>query len=335
MAAEAKSTEHKIDPNKIHWKDFYTQYKAYITIDEIRKNRKLAVLSIQHKNKNAPFVFLIHGACARMGQFKSLIEHLSNNFNIIAFDRIGCGYSNKPKEATQYKGAEIFFDLCALFEKYIPQQKNILIIAHSFGCSQATRLYAKYGNYSVYKYNIQSIILLAAHPFILGENIPITIKGVMSLPNFALNYMGASMSATFREKAIYSKSKKVLDEELTYANINPPFMYSSFYLGIIPCSDNEFKIFCKNGVNVMVIHGKYDQMVTLENSQNVVKKFKDLLDKKYLLQFEIIDNCSHQIMQEQPDIVHKFVDGFWTKSIRLNYNKDGNIDESKEDIDQQ
>eukprot|EP01084_Bolivina_argentea_P164771 286406_1 len=173
MASEEKvdpnvPKQHKIDPSQLHWKDFYVEYEAHISIVEVRKDRKLAMLNLPHKDKDAPFAFFIHGACARMGQFKALIKYLSQSFNIVAFDRIGCGYSDRPNQDNAYNGQPIFLDLCALFQTYAPVKKQILIISHSFGCSQSIRLYSKYGDASTYEYNIRSIVLMAPHPFILG-----------------------------------------------------------------------------------------------------------------------------------------------------------------------
>eukprot|EP00483_Globobulimina_turgida_P008051 UN08067 len=108
-------SEHKVDDTSPHWMDFYVAYKQYIGMAEIRAGRKLAVLHIAHKNMKAPYAFFIHGACARMSQFEQLIKNLALTCNIIAFDRIGCGISDKPKRYHAYDDTNIFADLCALF----------------------------------------------------------------------------------------------------------------------------------------------------------------------------------------------------------------------------
>ena len=110
-------TEHVVNEDNPHWRDFYCHYQQFIDIIEIRHNRKLAVLNIACQDKDAPYAFFVHGACARMAQFEGLIQNLSNKFNIIAFDRIGCGYSHKPKEYISYNDTNIFIDLCLLFSK--------------------------------------------------------------------------------------------------------------------------------------------------------------------------------------------------------------------------
>merc|ERR1719249_86197 len=121
--------------------DFYCRYDSHIEVVEIRPHREIAILQIPSADQSttAPTAFFIHGSCARMGQFESLIEALSPSFHIIAFDRIGCGMSSKPTEFEAYHDVQIFADLCAIFEQFIPQssalqntENKIMIIGHSF-----------------------------------------------------------------------------------------------------------------------------------------------------------------------------------------------------------
>ena len=303
-----------------HWKDFYSEYERYISMVEIRPNRKLAVLNIVNQNKNNPFVFFIHGACARMSQFESLIKALSPKFNIIAFDRIGCGYSSKPTEYSSYNDISIFLDLCALFENYIPQSSihhkhEILIISHSFGCSQTIKLLSKFSNSSVYNYDVKSVILIGAASLILGKNLPLFTTSLFSLPHWILEYLSSALAKGFRTKGIHPNAKKVNELEKTFAGVNPPYMYTAFYLQIIPCSDMEFKTFCKSGINTMIIHGIDDGIVSIKNAKTLFNKLNKYHDenKNYLVQFSSIKEASHQVMQEKPQIVYDIIDNFWSK----------------------
>ena len=265
-------TEHEVNKGAPHWRDFYSHYQQYIELIEIRKARKLAVLNMHCKGK--PYVFFIHGACARMSQFEELIQNLSTNFSIIAFDRIGCGYSQKPQQYPSYNDINIFMDLCLLFQKYLPQSSllqntkhEILIIAHSFGCLQTIRLLSKFGNSSNYNYLVRSVVLIApAASLILGkQSMPWIIKRIFSLPHCILQYLSPYLAASFRKSAIHSSSKHIEELELTFAGYNKPFMYSSFYLQMKPCNDQQFKLFTNYNINTLIIHGKYDKIVKLKD----------------------------------------------------------------------
>ena len=141
---------------------------------EVRPNRKLCILNIPSLAKKKNYAFFTLGINARMSQFESQIEQFkSMDYNIIAFDRIGCGYSDKPLTPESYRESEIFADLCKIWSDYIPQTSkltndisNIIIIGHSYGTLQTMRLLNKYHlNSSTYGYNISGVILLGCIPF--------------------------------------------------------------------------------------------------------------------------------------------------------------------------
>ena len=318
-------TDHKVNEEQPHWKDFYCNNEEYIEIVEIRKNRKLAVLNIRCRdNDNAPYIFFIHGACARMSQFEGLIKNLSPKFNIIAFDRIGCGLSHKPKEYDTYNDSNIFIDLCLLFEKYLPQSSSlinkkheILIISHSFGCQQTIKLLSKFGNSSNYNYLIRSVVLIGPPSLILGKSMPWMLKKLFSLPHWILDYLSPSLSASFRKNAIHSSSTHIHDLELTFAGHNKPFMFSSFYLQIEPCNDTQLQSFANFNVNTLIINGQHDKITTIKHAQQLVEKLeicRSQQNKENLIELKIIQDTSHQCMQEKPDKVTDFIMQFWDKS---------------------
>ena len=119
MAQESSTSTNK-------WEEWYKSNDNFISKEDVRKDRKLCVFkSIDEKNRSK-YAFFIHGACARMGQLEHQIAYFRDELecNVIAFDRIGCGKSSKPNDWNAYSDSEIFQDLCALFEKYIPKSTD-------------------------------------------------------------------------------------------------------------------------------------------------------------------------------------------------------------------
>ena len=314
---------HKIDKNKPHWMDFYARNEQNIKMVEIKPKRHIAVLELPRKDiKNASYAFFIHGSCARMGQFDSLIEQLAPNFHIVAFDRIGCGVSDKPVAYDTYSAANIFYDLCALFTSYIPQSSTlqnkrhaITIIGHSFGCLQAMKLVAKYGKHPNHNYLLDSVILIGAPSLCIGDNLPLVARGLFSLPYWLLDRLSPSLSDGFRKNGIHADSKSVHALEETFAGHNKPFMFAVFYSQIVPCSEEEFEAFCAAGVNVLVVHGESDKIVPVKQGEDLLKKMKASKARKLdnLVEFEVMSGVSHQCMQEDPKTLLQILEAFWTK----------------------
>lgn len=258
------------------------------------------------------------------GQFESLIELLSPSFHIIAFDRIGCGMSSKPTEFEAYHDVQIFADLCAIFERYIPQSSTlqdtkheIMIIGHSFGCCQTVKLMAKYGQSPDHNFLVRAAILIGPPALILGHPMPWMPWAIFSLPHFILERMSSGLSASFRKSAIAPDSKKVHDLEETFAGWNKPSMYTSFYLQIDPVTEEQLKAFCQCGINTMVLHGAGDGLVSLDSINTLVDKMKEHREEEQmqnLVNMEVISKASHQCMQEDPLYVSKAIEQIWFRS---------------------
>ena len=60
-------------------------------------------------------IFFLHGSMANMKQFKEFIAHFANDYNIVAFDALGCGDSPKPH---MYTGIHSYICM-KLFDIYV------------------------------------------------------------------------------------------------------------------------------------------------------------------------------------------------------------------------
>ena len=107
---------------------------------EIRDGRaKMRVLELNGpKDVKSKITFLfVHGSCASMEQYLSLMDILaSEGHRCVAYDVIGCGGSEKPDGWYQWKAyntEELLLDLDSFVKIYAnPDSANILV-GHSYG----------------------------------------------------------------------------------------------------------------------------------------------------------------------------------------------------------
>ena len=88
-----------------------------------------------------PALFLIHGVGGSASTWTSQIDFFSElGFEIIVPDLLGHGFSSVPDNAKCYTFSKLFRDLLTIFDHYIPENRQCVIIAHSYGCSFAAAL---------------------------------------------------------------------------------------------------------------------------------------------------------------------------------------------------
>jgi len=101
---------------------------------KIQPERKVLVLSLSHPNPTRSIFFypwllcmdgtvrvlffFIHGFCVWMGQFASQLTHFRKSYNIIAFDLLGRGKSDKPCQPMAYHPDVQVADSVEVFNHY-------------------------------------------------------------------------------------------------------------------------------------------------------------------------------------------------------------------------
>ncbi|ETO28056.1 epoxide hydrolase [Reticulomyxa filosa] len=339
--------------------DFYEENKEYISHVETRLQHKVCIYQRRNEDKNAPWLLMIHGSCARMGQFEDQINALHKQFHIVAFDRIGCGKSEKPKDASNYSDSNIFEDLCTIFETYVckvhekakegdnkeseekkemddivTESPEIFLMGHSYGCSQALRLAHRYQH----MLKIRGVCLFGCAN-ILSEQLPFVVRSVFSLPDLMLGWMAPSLSTNFRANALHKESGRYdYLEALESTMVNPVYMFKAFYqqLKFIKQKDlDDMLTHAKDHpVPICMIHGAEDGIIPLTEASAVHNHLQSTLkaafptSDTFLLEFHSIDKCKHQVMQEKPDECTQIVLKFWEKCIAFSKQSQG------DDLDQ-
>lgn len=108
-----------------------------VTLVEMANKKRLNVLYLQNNNSDTT-LFFIHGSMGTLTQFSDLIVSYQGRVNIVAYDTIGCGDSDKPVTPKDYSTESLTANAIEIFDKY-STAKNILI-GHSYGTAQVARL---------------------------------------------------------------------------------------------------------------------------------------------------------------------------------------------------
>ena len=111
---------------------------------EREPGRRLLVLRSRTADESRPWLFFLHGAMAGAFTFEQILPDLAARYNVVAYDALGCGQSQKPKEADAYATSELIKDMTTVFDTYIPtnRTRSTVVVGHSYGVAQAARLVA-------------------------------------------------------------------------------------------------------------------------------------------------------------------------------------------------
>lgn len=118
-----------------------------------RENSKVTLeglkLSGSVRRKADTIIFFIHGVGGSSCVWKNQMDFFSKlEYEVIAFDLIGHGFSDTPKKQEAYTFNEIAFDVLSLFDSKC-KKKNV-IVGHSYGYVSFV-LITKYLRVHVYK----------------------------------------------------------------------------------------------------------------------------------------------------------------------------------------
>ena len=174
--------------------------------------------------------FFIHGSMGSLSQFDDMINLYKSKVNIVAYDVMGCGGSEKPSSEAAYSTKSLTSNSIQVFEKFA-SAKNVLI-GHSYGTAQIARLcshiHRKRDEGDAQNLPVRTIcgVILLGTVEALPESMS-SIYRLFSLPLCLLSPMQGWMSRSYvsmafspssnsslREKAITTAGKSCLTSSL-------------------------------------------------------------------------------------------------------------------------
>jgi len=270
----------------------------------VRPGRSIAV---HHRPGAAskPRLFFVHGSMASMLQFREMIEHFADRgHEIIAYDFLGCGRSCKTNGWHAYSFSEHGHDLSAVLKKY-GGPENVLV-CHSAGCSLALGLVARHpAQISMLPFPVRALCLLgglAAAP---------AVHPVFYLPVRVLEWLQPTLSAGFEGLALHAKTREgaspqrrqVLELAREVNGTNSMAVCKAYYRQLAFPTADEVRL-AGATVPTVLLAGSDDRLVP----RSATEALKALMPPH--VPMHLIEDTSHQLMQESPETVCAIVEAF-------------------------
>jgi pimeloyl-ACP methyl ester carboxylesterase len=238
-----------------------------------------------------------------MQQLVHLIRELSaQNYEIVSYDALGCGLSDKPNHPSAYTSYELYSDMVALIEK-LPGM-SVSIIGHSIGGAMVVRFAATHPKAS----SLTKSIIAITPPHIISTHQPSQSLNIFKLPSSILWLLRPLMSKKARVLLFGPKATEALkDMEKEASARNPVYMFQAFYRGLdreMFASDILGKFL---QVPALFIGADCDKLCPLSG----VKSLADHFNAPCIVAAE----SGHQCMQEDPQQVINILQNFLSTSI--------------------
>ncbi len=261
---------------------------------ELRPGRKCYIL--QCSAQSPITLFFVHGAGGRSEQWREQIKFFQNKYNLLAFDFLGLGKSDKPKpthsDPVIYSFHEFSTDLQIIFDRYRTEQN--IILGHSYGGALAAYLVAHNSS------TIQKLVLSSPLPLLSKFK----ISKLFNLPSFILEWLQPHLTKIFMRLAYQPyANRELMANEITAANRNKMYVIRALTRAMqhIPQIDlKQIQQPC------LVLLSKDDRVISAQQSFEYYRQLPHV-------EFKYITQARHMLILEQPDVVNYYIQEFIEK----------------------
>ncbi|MDX1797129.1 MAG: alpha/beta hydrolase [Candidatus Lokiarchaeia archaeon] len=248
-------------------------------------------------------IILIHGFASSASFFKAQINILKKNYRIIAFDALGHGRSEHPKEINLSKNLryDIIRDLEDLL-KFLNVSEGYGIIGHSLVGGMVGQLFA-----SKHPKNIKFLILLNSG-YIMIDNV---------IRNIFYNLLPYFIRMNFLE-VLANSVDKILDKTIPYIitalsdslaglNLTKDQLHMQIEDQIFRMI-HEIQEYDPSGIKcpTLIIGGRLDNFAPEQMSEELHKKIPQS-------ELEIIDMAGHFMPNQRSEVVNEIICNFIRK----------------------
>ncbi|XXQ30736.1 Serine aminopeptidase, S33 [Plasmodiophora brassicae] len=267
--------------------------------------RRLAVYE-QAGADDAPLVVFVHGSCGTALQWASQIRQVhAAGYPTVAYDWFGCGRSDKPDAPDAYAPDALYGDLVALLRLYQrSSHPAVILVAHSVGGAFALRAAGELAG-------VRGTVV--SGPVYHGAALP----SIFHLPTWVLSLSQPLLTKAFVRKAFdpsnYERLAGLIAEEEARSNANPAYMFKSYYLRLPRwfADDRYHRAVRAVTTPVLVVNGRNDRVVDRRNTVDLLQALAGTQAAHH-----DVDDCGHQVMEEQPDQFSRHLLGF-IRRVRL------------------
>ncbi len=246
----------------------------------LRANRKICVYHNEHKPERKTLLFL-HDICGYARQWSSQWRHYREQYNVVAYDMIGHGLSDTPKNRQAYSIQQLIYDAQVILEKYCSD--HTVIISHGTGVYCSLMLAA------LYPQKVQKLIMINPMSYYNRRD-----SWYYKLPLWMLNtfsFFGKKLLINkFRLNEDIYLPKPLVLKNLAHARINLP---------MIPFKDIW--------QNILLIQSKHD---FVSPPQAAREYYTNHLKN---INYKLIESSSHNLMMIENDKINYYSDTFIEK----------------------
>lgn len=247
---------------------------------EIRPGRRLSVARQAGAEQADTVVFFAHGGGGHKDQWRELWRSLGEQgYSLVAWDMLGHGDSDKPRNPAAYAWAELVADQLEIVRRYGGARN--LVVANSFGTGVTL-----------------SALLEPARPriegaLLLGSQLhrPLARGGLLNLPAWVLELIRPVLSKGFREKAWHPEADQGLvayEEGLTRRN--RLYVFKSL---VANAQWPAAQALAGLELPVRVLSGDRDGLTPASGGEALARQLPQGA-------FELLERCGHQLMLERP-----------------------------------
>lgn len=250
---------------------------------EIRPGRRLSVARQAGADHADTVVFFAHGGGGHKDQWRDLWRSLGDQgYSLVAWDMLGHGDSDKPRDPTAYAWSELVADQLEIVRRYGGARN--LAVAHSFGTG------------------VTLSALLEPAPtridgaLLLGSQLhrPLARGGLLSLPAWVLELIRPVLSKGFRDKAWHPKAdQRVVEYEEGLTRRNRLYVFKSL---VANARWPAAQALAGLDLPVRVLSGDRDGLTPASGGEALARQLPQGT-------FEVLEQCGHQLMLEKPEEV--------------------------------
>lgn len=241
-------------------------------------------------------LFFIHGVGGSASIWDEQINYFTRQgYEVVAPDLLGHGFSDAPRNNSEYEFVQLAEDMLAVFDKY-HKKKNVLV-GHSYGSSFCTVISKQRGHL------ISKLILISG-----GGPIPLQPQSchLFGMPVCLLGCLQPCLLCTFRRMAFHPRTPKEVYRK------SRPFKVPSYVLRAT-----------MNGQNWMEGDEEYhkDLMVPVLLVYGLLDKFVNLDEEEWMEEtifgskLELVPDAGHMVMLECPARLNELITSFLHRDI--------------------